>query len=174
MSDRTINDTHCKDNNSEKLIPLTIRLPKATYEVINELKDKHKTSFSKVVILAIEGKLEKYTNATRYVDTVQANKIENSVRELCKINRDILNNVRRIGINYNQEVKLKQAQKKYQDILADKYSGDIIRIKAYDELQAAKEEISKSYLDKEELNNLLTEFQKAAKKMEEISWHIHE
>lgn len=73
--------------------------------------------------------------------------IKKEIAELTAICRDILNNARRIGINYNQELRLKNAQKKYHDILNDYKASSDERYKAFDEFKNEESEIKKTCLN---------------------------
>lgn len=84
--------------------------------------------------------------------------------------RNILNNVRRIGVNYNQEIKLKNAENKYREVLKTSGIGSNAIYYAMNELEAARKEIKATCLDKDELENLLSRFENAAKKVEETIW----
>lgn len=135
---------------------------------MQEFAKEYHTSISNVARIAVRNGLDKYLSTLRYIDSNQGARIESIVNDLSYTCRNILNNVRRIGINYNQEIKLKKAENKYREVM--KKSGASINelYAAKDELDAARDEIKKTCLDKDELNNLLTRFENAAERIEEI------
>ena len=55
----------------------------------------------------IDKNLAIYLGTVRYIDKEQADDILNVSMEISDSCRNILNNVKRIGINYNQELRLK-------------------------------------------------------------------
>ena len=167
--------TTSKTNNSKtkekiKLIPITIRLPESDYKSIYELATEYHTNFSDVIRLSIKGDLEKYFGSLRFIDPNQGERIEKDLNDLSYTCRNILNNVRRIGVNYNQEIKLKNAENKYREVLKTSGIGSNAIYDAMNELEAARKEIKATCLDKDELENLLSRFENAAKKVEETIW----
>lgn len=170
MKDIQKSDT-CGGRN--KLIPVTVRLPEQAVSQLRGLSEEFGVSLAEVVRVAIEQELENYFGNIRYIDREQALEMKKEVAELTAICRDILNNVRRIGINYNRELRLKNAQKKYQDILNDYKASAVKRYKAFDEFKNEESEIKKTCLNTDVLNSILERFEAAMHKAEELSWLIH-
>lgn len=156
-----------------KLIPVTVRLPEQAVFQLRGLSEEFGVSLAEVVRVAIEQELENYFGNIRYIDREQALEIKKAIAELTAICRDILNNVRRIGINYNQELRLKNAYKKYYDILNDYKASEDERCKAFDEFKNEESEIKKTCLNTDVLNSILERFEAAMHKAEELSWLIH-
>lgn len=170
MKDIQKNDT-CSGRN--KLIPVTVRLPEQAVFQLRSLSEEFGVSLAEVVRIAIEKELENYFGNVRYIDHEQALEIKKAVVRLTAICRDILNNVRRIGINYNQELRLKNAHKKYHDILNDYTASSDERCKAFDEFKNEESEIKKTCLNTDVLKNILERFEAAMHKAEVLSWLIH-
>lgn len=122
----------------------------------------------------IDKNLAIYLGTVRYIDKEQADDILNVSMEISNSFRSILNNVRRIGINYNQELRLKNAEAKYRSIMEEKGRDIYSQIEAKDELDKAKKDIEQTCLNKEELNDLRSGFEAAAEKIEEAIWRILE
>lgn len=122
----------------------------------------------------IDKNLAIYLGTVRYIDKEQADDILNVSMEISNSCRSILNNVRRIGINYNQELRLKNAEAKYRSIMEEKGRDIYSQIEAKDELDKAKKDIEQTCLNKEELNDLRSGFEAAAEKIEEAIWRILE
>ena len=78
-----------------------------------------------------------------------------------------------IGINYNQELKLKNAENKYRSVMREAGGTDRM-LEAKDEYDKAKSEIEQTCFNKDELYGLLSDFEGAAEKMGEVIWHIQE
>ncbi len=169
MSNSIKNDSGC---NKEKLISATVRLPESVYLHIKKLSEEFNESFSSVVRFAVEGELKKYLGTVRYINQEQATEILTAVNELTCVCRVILNEVRRIGVNFNQEIRLKNAYKKYVDIQMQKNVSIDKIYRAKEEYDAEIKEINNTCLDKKELDDILTRFEKNVDKVEELLWHI--
>ena len=162
------------DSDDKQLVPITVRLSEPVYSGLHDLAKRSDVSFAHTVRLAAEGELENYFGSVRYKDRTQAAGIMAAGKELTKICRDIVNNARRIGFNFSQELRLKDAKKKYYDVRNDISKGKLIKDLALDEYIKEKDEIEKACLDKEELKNIIERFEAAAEKVEVLSWFIHE
>lgn len=162
------------DSGEKKLVPITVRLSESVYSGLHDLSKEFGVSFAHTVRLAAECELENYFGSVRYKDRTQAGEIMAAGKELTKICRDIVNNVRRIGFNFSQELRLKDAKKKYYDVCNDSSKGRLIKELALDEYIKEKDEIEKASLNKDELKNIIEQFETAAEKVEVLSWLIHE
>ena len=122
----------------------------------------------------MEANLENYLGTVKYIDKEQADKISEAVRELTAECREIKNHIKRIGINYNQEIRLKNITQKYHDVLNDKTASEHRRLEARKEYEDAVKSIDDTCLNKTELTELLERFEAAADKAEELAWLIHQ
>lgn len=101
-----------KKNRKEKdSVRLSVTLPKKTHNYVKNLAEKNGMSIATVLNIALEYNLDNYFSNIRYIDSIQGEKIEKSALEIADNSRLILNNIKRIGINYNQELKLKMLRK---------------------------------------------------------------
>ena len=157
----------------EQLVPVTVRLPENRYFQMKELSERFSLSFASVARIALEAELENYLGTVKYIDKEQADKISEAVRELTDECREIKNNIKRIGINYNQEIRLKNETRKYHDVLNDKTASEYRRLEARKEYEDAVKSIDDTCLNKTELKELLERFEAAADKAEELAWLIH-
>ena len=100
-------------NEEERLAQFTIRLPQKTKEQIEEMAKRNGCSAAELARLSLEGGLSKYLGEVQYVDKEQGEEIKellgNAFTEISKIKVEL----NRIGVNYNQEVKLKNLQNKF-------------------------------------------------------------
>lgn len=158
----------------EQLVPVTVRLPENRYFQMKELSERFSLSFASVARIALEAELENYLGTVKYIDKEQADKISEAVRELTYECREIKNNIKRIGINYNQEIRLKNITQKYHDVLNDKTASEHRRLKARKEYEDAVKSIDDTCLNKTELTELLERFEAAADKAEKLAWLIHQ
>lgn len=164
---------HNDDGNMKSTVRMSVTMSADTHRALKRLAEEYHVSIAFVVRVAIEKRLNDYFGTFRYIDRQQAEKIYNVTAEIADNSRNILNNVRRIGINYNQELKLKNAEEKYHAVLKEKNIGYEAMSKAKDEYDKVKADIENNSLNKEELNELLQRFEVAADVMKGLVWHIH-
>lgn len=165
-----------KSSNRQKELPrrLSVSLSEKTYNEFLKMAEKHGESIASVIRIALDKNLAIYLGTVRYIDKEQADDILKVLMDISDTNSKILNNVKRIGINYNQELRLKNAEAKYRSIMEEKGHDIYSQIEAKDELDKAKKDIEQTCLNKEELNDLRSGFEAAAEKIEEAIWRILE
>lgn len=171
MSKNINNDT---TGNKERLVPTTIRLPESVYNRFSNLAKKSNLNLSDIIRHTLEFSLEKYLKRVGYSDNEKTAELLASVRELSNICGDILNEVHRIGINYNQEIKLKNAEKKRNDILNDKLKNTEEKQAAIDEYASETADIKENGISKDEFKMILDKFEAAAEKVRSFAWHLHQ
>ena len=165
---------HNDGDKCENMVRMSVSLPSETYNSLVGLAREYNVSMAFIIRLAVEKRLSDYLGGIRYIDREQADKIHTAAMEILDETRLILNNIRRIGVNYNQELRLKNAEKKYESAIAGKGVGYIVKYEAREEYRKAKSEAEKACLSKEELLDLLARFELAADKLEDLSWLIQE
>ena len=160
---------------------LTITFPQDTYATLQEFADEWEISLSEVVRLAVSGNLERYLGNVRYVNTRDAHVIVNNQfiinENIGKVFTEIQgmkNELRRIGINYNQEVKLLHIQRK-----KEAYKKKMARLPSsfgsarYSELEKLDNEeaavkAATSKFDQDAVIKLLRQFDKSAEKVGDV------
>ena len=164
-----------KSSNRQKELThrLSVSLSEKTYNELLEMAEKHGESIASVIRIALDKNLAIYLGTVRYIDKEQADDILKVLMDISDTNNKILNNVKRIGINYNQELRLKNAEAKCQSVMNGNGS-DLAKMLAIDEFESAKKDIEQTCLNKEELNDLRSGFEAAAEKIEEAIWRILE
>ena len=145
-----------------------------TYNAASKLAAEFNVSIASIIRLAIEKRLNDYLSNVRYIDHDLAEKICNTAEEIADNSRLILSNIRRIGINYNQELRLKNAEQKYLSVMQGSTISYNRMAEAKDEYEKAKSEIEKNCLNQEELNDLFTRFESVAEEMRELICLIQE
>lgn len=148
-----------EDTNEEKMHALKVRVTPVMHESLKELSDEFDVSVAKIVRLALDNNLVKYLGNVKYVDKQQAQQINNNICTVGYDLREIGNQLRRIGINYNQELKLKHIE--------EKNMSDFQKQQA---MNAVTKDVN--LLDKNELENLITRYEKATESLGEALWHI--
>ncbi|MDO5127762.1 MAG: hypothetical protein Q4D54_08440 [Eubacteriales bacterium] len=96
-----------------ELTQLTVRIPHTTRERIENLAKKNSCSVAEVVRLAVDDKLDSFLDNIQYVDAEQGKQI---IRLLSGVYEEIASiriELRRIGTNYNQEIKLRHLTNQY-------------------------------------------------------------
>ncbi|MGN0674698.1 MAG: hypothetical protein ACI4KG_03035 [Oscillospiraceae bacterium] len=165
-----------KSSNRQKELPhrLSVSLSEKTYNELLKMAEKHGESIASVIRIALDKNLAIYLGTVRYIDKEQTDDILKVLMDISDTNNKILNNVKRIGINYNQELRLKNAEAKCQSVMKENGSDIYSQMEAKDELDKAKKDIEQTCLNKEELNDMRSGFEAAAEKIEEALWRILE
>ena len=170
MSKYNRNDSKKRDT----LKPMKIRVTNNTYDLIDEIAGKFNMKKSVLVRTVLENRLEDFKDKCKYSDSEKADMIEGFCREMAKELRYINNNINRIGVNYNQEVKLKNAERKYKTVADDITRSPLERCNALEEYNKIKKEMTDIGIDMKELGKMLTEFRKSVTEMEDMLCHIQE
>ena len=100
-----------KDEN--ELIQVTIRLPLRVKEKIDNLAKSGGCSTAEIIRRAVDGSLNKYCDGLQYVDREQGEAVKELVGSVYTELSGMRTELNRIGVNYNQEVKLKNLERKY-------------------------------------------------------------
>ena len=157
----------------EQLVPVTVRLPENVYFQTKELSERFSLSFASVARIALEAELENYLGTVKYIDKEQAEEIRKTLLEILDNCRKIYNEANRIGVNYNQEIRLKNAEAKYEEIKHDDGVGVFRRNEAKAEYEAVKSDVeANTYFSKEEAETLLIEYKNVTEKMQELVCRI--
>lgn len=100
-------------DNENELQQLTVRLPLNIKEKIESLAKSGNCSTAEIVRRAVDGNLNKYLSGVQYVDKEQGEAIKKAILNACTELSGIKTELHRIGVNYNQEVRLKNLGNKY-------------------------------------------------------------
>jgi len=163
-----------KDNKRVKLKQIKVRIPEKTDAMIRKLASKYGFSIAFVIRFILENRVNNYLNTMTSVDYEQSDKIEELLRETSTELRLIRNNIKRIGVNYNQEIKLKNAENKYNSIIKNETSSIFERHAAQIELEGIKRELADTKPEINKLENELEHFEKLVIRMEDALCHIQE
>lgn len=144
-----------------ELRPVTVRFTTDGYKTLADLAQQKGVSLAEIVRVAAAGNLAEYFGTVRFMDMEQGDEIKKQVTALFDAVSQIQVELNRIGVNYNQEIRLKQYERR---LIANGYSGrqlanllDNERIK----MQAAG-----SYmLDMEAVDNLMSRYEEATKEV---------
>ena len=152
---------------------ITVGFDEKTYNELCGLAKEFGMSLSAVTRIALEENLRIYFGKVRYIDGEQAEEIRKTLLEILDNCRKIYNEMNRIGVNYNQEIRLKNAEAKWKEISANKYISDKKKHNAHMEYEAVKSDVeANTYFSKEEAETLLIEYKNVTKKMQELVCRI--
>lgn len=156
-------------NNKSKnySIRVTIRLSSHTVKTLDELASENNVTRSDVVKEIINGRMEEYLNKVRYVDREQGILILEAIDELLHSLDKIRTQLRYIGNNYNQEVKLMNIEKKYGDKPLDFQTIN----QKYSEIEQVERECST--LKIEDVDRLINQFNDAVKGLEDLVYAVY-
>ena len=95
------------------LRPITVRFTEDAWEAIRDIAESNGLSQAEVVRMAVAGNLSRYLGDIRFVDPKQGEQIRRCVASLVDIVSAIRIELNRIGVNYNQEVRVLNTEAKY-------------------------------------------------------------
>ena len=139
-------------DHSEPMKAVTIRFTQEIYKVLQEISDEFDVSMATVIRLAVDNNLSRYLGEVKYINTEQAKVINHNIGTLGKELFDIKKQLKHIGRNYNQELKMKH--------IALKNGGTMM----------ADEKI----LDTKPIDDLMMRYEKITQELGDDLWHIHE
>lgn len=167
-----------------KLVPVTVRFSPVAYEQMKKLADEFGVSFGTVARLTVDGNLAEYLSTVRYIDKKQASVINKNIVTVGNQIQSIKNDLHRIGVNYNQELKLKHIQAKYdakrEKVEGNKYLTTLDRVKMmmdFDKEQQQETDVvtaDNQNFSAEQVIELLEKFEQAANDLGVLLWHIQE
>ncbi len=95
------------------MVPVTVRFTPEVMAAIDDISDRHSVSKAEIVRLGFQSDLIKYLGNVEYVDANQGAEIRKLFGEICtELSRSRME-LNRIGVNYNQEMRLKNIKAKY-------------------------------------------------------------
>lgn len=150
-----------------RLIPMTVRFSEDAMSVFDEMAEQHGRSKADIVRLTIDNRLEAFLQKCVYVEHSDAVEIRKTLSDILTEMQAVRSELHRIGINFNQELKLKQIEKKY----SGKRDYQIL-LQRMSEEEAVKKDVQN--LSREELDALLTRYEKATERVGDILCLIQE
>lgn len=165
---------------SKRRISKTVRFTEEETELIKQLADEYDLSDSQVIRLAMNGGMEEFLGNVRYVDPETGLAMKEAVMRCGNIMQGVQDELHRIGVNFNQAVKLEHIRRKEEALDREwKYGSVDVRLgvaEKKNELKKEKEGIESGTgtLSKEELDTLLGRYEDATKEVSKILWHTQE
>lgn len=99
--------------NESELVQITTRLPLNVKEKIDGLAKSGGCSTAEIIRRSVDGSLSKYLDGMQYVDVEQGETMKELVGSVYTELSGMRTELHRIGVNYNQAIKLKNQQNKF-------------------------------------------------------------
>ena len=90
------------DNSTRKTRSITIRLSQDEAQALSDIADEYHMTLSEVIRSATSGELDRYLGGVKYVDKEQGRAINNNIIILGNMMMDVRDQLRKIGVNFNQ------------------------------------------------------------------------
>lgn len=156
-----------KENHTERLIPVTVRFSEGAMSVINLLAENNRMTKAEVVRLAVDNRLEEYLQKTLFFDAADAKNVTSMMYELLTEIQKIRSEIHRLGVNYNQELKMKNIENKYSMLSRRGVGLTYNQIKEKTkEVDAVKNDVQN--FTHEELEAILTRYEAATEKVRDL------
>ncbi len=152
------NGTGASEEENAKLIPITIRFRKDAYDSLKRIAKQNNLSLAEVVRIVIDNRAIAYLKSVWYVPEELGTEISKEIFDVGTSLQDIRNEINRIGVNYNQEIKLKNIEAKYGN------TTDIYKMKRK-EKELSEVKTGSTSFTRKEFVGILKKYQSIAKKM---------
>ena len=143
------------EKDTGKLCPVTVRFPEEVWDAIRSISEDRSCSMAQMVRQIVEWGLSDMDDHVMHED--QLSEIRTEVVKLMDVVSQIERELHRIGVNYNQEIRLRNIQQKYHG-LTDIDS----RMMAIREKEAVMKD--SNLLNKDELYELISKYEDATRK----------
>ncbi len=142
-----------------KLIPMTVRFTEDAMNVLDEVATKNHLSKAAIVRIACDNRLIEYLSSVLYIDEKTGDKI---LEEMMNIGTDlsgIRKELNRIGVNYSQEVRLRNIEAKY----GKRIDSPVLMKQKDNEIQKVKKDCN--IFTKNEFKKVMQHFDKMSTEM---------
>lgn len=178
-----MNEQDCADleqvepERKEKLVKITARIGSEVNDVIHDLASEFGVSVSQIVRLSIDGHLEKYLRAVRYIDVEQGEEIKKCICKASNEMQGIRNQIRMVGVNVNQLAKYMNIEKKIDALMHEMLSTEDRkkqkelndRIQYYMNM---KSKLRLNRISAEDMDNIMRKYESVTKELGDALWHI--
>ena len=107
-----MNDKHGEIDTAGKLRPITVRFSEDAYAAISDIAEGQGRSMADIVRMAVDDRLITYLDSVRYIDAEQGAEIKSVIKALFDEMAAVKMELHRIGVNYNQDVRLRQLERR--------------------------------------------------------------
>lgn len=159
----------------------SFRMTEPESNMIDKLAAEYDVTPSHVLRLIMSANMKKYFNDLKYMDHEQGAEIKEIITDIAEYLSKIRYELNRIGVNYNQDMKLRQAQKKFDELTVRiQRTSDITVLesllvqrgnleKTLNQLKATR---SGNPVDINQVTQWLATFDNSAKKVSDALWRI--
>ena len=167
MPESGVGQSNTQTGKNERLVQLCVRFSPGAFDAIKGVAAVNHVSMAELVRMAVAGNMADYLGTVKILDRKQAVEIRELLREIMDEMVRIRLELNRIGVNYNQEVRLKNLEHKYKG----KYDLSDIQnmMREKDEIEQECRGFSKGDMDR-----LMGEYEAATQKVGEALWRIVE
>ncbi len=167
MPESGVGQSDTQTGKNERLVQLCVRFSPGAFDAIKGVAAVNHVSMAELVRIAVAGNMADYLGTVKILDRKQAVEIRELLREIMDEMVRIRLELNRIGVNYNQEVRLKNLEHKYKG----KYDLSDIQnmMREKDEIEQECRGFSKGDMDR-----LMGEYEAATQKVGEALWRIVE
>lgn len=155
-----------KRSEKVELKPMTVRFSTDDWDTIESLARKNGINKTELVRIALAGNLARYLGTIRIINDKQATEIKELIKALLDEVSAVKIELHRIGVNYNQSIRLKQIERKY----ANSKSDVTAMLRKFDEEKAVKSECKD--FSKDDLDALISRYEKATKQVGDMLCRI--
>lgn len=165
------------------LVSTHVRIRKSVHDVIKEVAHDHYKSQGEVIRSALENNLAEYLGQVVYVEPEQGEAIKQEITELQNTLTGIYTELHRIGVNYNQQTRMKNmianynrnVKKVQNSSLSDAEKKDRLEYLKNQHIENKKKIINSTLpADMDVMEKMLLEFKDATKEAGEALWRILE
>ena len=146
---------------TDRLRPITVRFTQDAYDAIADMSFDNCVSKAELVRMAVAGNLSRYLGDIRIIDKQQGAEIKQQITALFDTVSRTENELHRIGVNFNQLVRLKHIERKY--------GGAICTNRAEEEKAVMAESVN---LSKAELDAIVSRYEQATKQAGDVLCRI--
>ena len=159
---------------------MSVRMTKPECDLIRDIAHEYDLTASQIIRLVLNSNMKKYVRRV-YTDPEQGEMILTAIRDASEDMSDIKTNLHRIGVNFNQDIKLRQMQKQYDEltkkiqwvsdptVLEDMFARRGMLEASLTQLKAAR---SGNQADINLVTQWMKMFDDASKRMSDALWHI--
>ncbi len=144
----------------------SVRFKKEEWDEIKKASKELGVSMAELIRMAVSGQLKEYKSKVKFVNVKQGMEVGRVVRKMYEELNKVHSELRRIGVNYNQEIRLMQIQKDYANT---KDAKEKHRLRKEEE-EVRKE--SKLDVSKGEIEMWISRLETAFKEVGETLCHI--
>ena len=95
----------CRDDTIRKTRSITIRFSQDEAQALSDIADEYHMTLSDVIRSAASGELNRYLGGVKYIDRDQGQAINTNIITLGNVMMEVRDQLRRIGVNFNQIVR---------------------------------------------------------------------